>query len=82
MVGINVISEFIMGWWYPGAITNLIGKTFGCLTLYQVRFSLHETDDQGLEFTKDMKLGLYMKIPPRAVFRMQLFGTIVSYHPL
>jgi len=33
---------------------------------------------QGLTFVQDMKLGHYMKLPPRSVFVAQLTGTIVS----
>lgn len=83
MVGLNVMSEFVMAYLIPGnPFANVIGKTYGVLTLYRVRPSLHETNDQGLDFVKELKLALYMKVPPRAVFRMQLLGTIESYHPL
>jgi len=33
---------------------------------------------QGLIFVQDMKLGHYMKLPPRSVFFAQLFATIVT----
>ena len=33
---------------------------------------------QGLVFVQDMKLGHYMKLPPRSVFFAQLLGTIVT----
>lgn len=83
MIGLNVMSEFIVGYMIPGnPFANMIGKTYGCNILYQVRSSLYETDDQALDFVKGSKLGLYKDIPPRAVFRIQLLATIESYHPL
>ncbi|CAH9064942.1 unnamed protein product [Cuscuta europaea] len=33
---------------------------------------------QGLTFLQDLKLGHYMKIPPRAMFMAQVVGTLVS----
>lgn len=33
---------------------------------------------QGLIFVQDMKLGHYMKLPPRSVFFAQFFATIVT----
>lgn len=33
---------------------------------------------QGLIFVQDMKLGHYMKLPPRSVFFAQLIGTIIT----
>lgn len=36
------------------------------------------TSTQGLKFSSDMKLGQYMKIPPRILFYVQLSATIAS----
>jgi len=43
-------------------------KTYGYMTMAQ-----------GLDFVVDLKLGLYMKVPPRAMFRTQIWCTILSY---
>lgn len=36
------------------------------------------TSTQGLKFSSDLKLGHYMKIPPRVLFSVQMVATIVS----
>lgn len=36
------------------------------------------TSTQGLKFSSDLKLGHYMKIPPRLLFMLQLAATVVS----
>jgi len=43
-------------------------KTYGYMTMAQ-----------GLDFVVDLKLGLYMKVPPRAMFRTQIWCTVLSY---
>ncbi|KAI9353039.1 OPT oligopeptide transporter protein-domain-containing protein [Zopfochytrium polystomum] len=65
-IGLNVISELIMGFILPGRIVTVMSfKTLTHMGMYQ-----------GLAFVEDMKFGHYMKIPPRALFVVQLFSTV------
>ncbi len=65
-VGLNVITEFIIGYMVPGKpISMMFFKTFGYIT-----------NAQALTFVADMKLGHYMKIAPRVMFFAQFFATI------
>lgn len=65
-VGLNVITEFIVGYLVPGRpIAMLFFKTFGYIT-----------NLQAVSFLEDMKLGHYMKISPRVMFTVQLAATI------
>lgn len=65
-VGLNVITEFIVGYLVPGRpIAMIFFKTFGYIT-----------NAQAITFLQDMKLGHYMKISPRVLFAAQLIATI------
>ncbi|CAG8652084.1 3835_t:CDS:10 [Cetraspora pellucida] len=67
-VGLNVITEMICGYIFPGLpIANVYFKCYGYMAMYQC-----------LSFVSDLKLGHYMKIPPKAMFTAQLWGTIVG----
>ena len=67
-IGLNVISELVGGFVVPGkAIPMNMFKAYGCMALWNA-----------LQFTEDLKLGHYMKIPPRSMFRAQLAATLVS----
>ncbi|KAF9205686.1 hypothetical protein BGZ49_003705 [Haplosporangium sp. Z 27] len=66
--GLNVITELIIGYILPGKpIANMTFKCYGYMAMYQCHNLLG-----------DLKLGHYMKIPPRAMFAAQLWGTIVG----
>ncbi|RKP37025.1 oligopeptide transporter [Dimargaris cristalligena] len=66
--GLNVITEFIIGYLLPGKpIANVTFKTYGTITM-----------TQGLTLIGDMKLGHYMKIPPRHMFICQAIGTTLA----
>ncbi|KFH72326.1 OPT family small oligopeptide transporter [Podila verticillata NRRL 6337] len=66
--GLNIITEYVIGYMLPGyAIANVTFKTLGYISMAQ-----------GLMFTADLKLGHYMKIPPRAMFWAQLLGTFIA----
>ncbi|CAN4109833.1 unnamed protein product [Withania somnifera] len=66
--GLNVITESIIGYLYPGyPVANMCFKVYGYISM-----------KQGLTFLKDLKLGHYMKIPPRAMFMGQVVGTLIS----
>ena len=64
----QVMDEFIAGYMLPGRpIANMIFKTIG-----------YTTGTQAINFAADLKLGHYMKIPPRIMFTIQLVATIIA----
>ncbi|CAO3568081.1 unnamed protein product [Mortierella alpina] len=66
--GLNIITEYVIGYILPGRpIANVTFKTLGYISMAQA-----------MTFTSDLKLGHYMKIPPRAMFWAQLLGTIIA----
>ncbi|KNC97084.1 OPT family small oligopeptide transporter [Spizellomyces punctatus DAOM BR117] len=65
---ISMITEWVFGVIRPGhPIGNIMFKTYGYITV-----------KQALLFSKDMKLGHYMKIPPRDMFNFQIVGTVIG----
>jgi OPT family oligopeptide transporter len=67
-VGLNVITELIIGFAVPGKpVSMMIFKTYGYITMAQ-----------GMSFINDMKIGHYMKIPPRTMFWGQCSATAVA----
>lgn len=69
--GLNVITEYIIGYAYPGRpVANMCFKVYGYISMAQA-----------LTFLQDFKLGHYMKIPPRAMFCVQVnFLFLVNFH--
>ncbi|CAL5410326.1 unnamed protein product [Camellia sinensis] len=66
--GYDIIAQFIFGYVLPGKpIANLIFKMYGRIS------TLH-----ALSFLSDLKLGHYMKIPPRSMYMAQLVATLVA----
>ncbi|KAF9114526.1 hypothetical protein BGX27_010583 [Mortierella sp. AM989] len=66
--GLNIVTEYVIGYLLPGhAIANVTFKTYGYIV-----------NVQALTFTADLKLGHYMKIPPRIMFMAQLISTMIS----
>ncbi|KAI1320431.1 small oligopeptide transporter [Xylariaceae sp. FL0255] len=67
-LGLNVITEFIVGYLLPGhPIAMMMFKNYGYLAM-----------SQALYFAQDLKLGHYMKIPPRTMFWSQLVASVWS----
>lgn len=85
-IGLNVITELIIGYWIPGKPlvslslppaayvsdlarlqTMMLFKTYGYITMAQA-----------LTFASDMKLGHYMKVPPRTMFMGQVVATALA----
>ncbi|KAG0004900.1 hypothetical protein BGZ80_008143 [Entomortierella chlamydospora] len=65
---ISMISEWVYGAIEPGKpIGNMIFKTYGYITV-----------QQAILFTQDLKLGHYMKVPPRDMFIFQMVGTMAA----
>ncbi|KAL6207258.1 hypothetical protein ACLB2K_024502 [Fragaria x ananassa] len=66
--GFDIIAQFMIGYVLPGKpIANLLFKIYGRIS------TVH-----ALSFLSDLKLGVYMKIPPRCMYTAQLVGTLVS----
>ncbi|KAF8929576.1 OPT oligopeptide transporter protein-domain-containing protein [Dissophora ornata] len=66
--GLNVITELVCGYMLPGRpIANMTFKCYGYMAMYQC-----------MNLLSDLKLGHYMKIPPRSMFIGQFYGTIVG----
>ncbi|KAG9068981.1 hypothetical protein KI688_009871 [Linnemannia hyalina] len=66
--GLNIVTEYVIGYMLPGhAIANVTFKTYGYIV-----------NVQALTFTADLKLGHYMKIPPRIMFMAQIVSTLIS----
>ncbi|KAF5338240.1 hypothetical protein D9758_012834 [Tetrapyrgos nigripes] len=67
-LALNVITELVVGYAVPGRpIAMMLFKTWGYVTMAQA-----------LTFSQDMKLGHYMKIPPRAMFFAQVICSIIG----
>ncbi|TDL28758.1 OPT oligopeptide transporter [Rickenella mellea] len=67
-VGLNVFAELLVGYFLPGRpVAMMIFKTFSFISM-----------SQALSFVGDLKLGHYMKIPPRTMFIAQVIPTIVT----
>ncbi|CCM00338.1 uncharacterized protein FIBRA_02368 [Fibroporia radiculosa] len=68
MIGLNVMFEFIVGYMLPGKpVAMMLFKTFGFITV-----------SQSLSLASDLKIGHYMKVPPRIMFAAQTLATILS----
>ena len=67
-LGLNVITEFIIGYMQPGKpLAMMLFKTYGYITM-----------TQALAFAQDLKMGHYMKLPPRVMFSGQMIATVWS----
>ena len=63
-----LICQLICGVVFPGRpVANMVFTTYGYIT-----------STQGLKFSSDLKIGHYMKIPPKILFNLQLSATIIS----
>lgn len=67
-VGLNVLGELVGGYLLPGRpVAVMIFKTFSFISM-----------NQALSFLSDLKLGHYMKVPPRIMFTAQVVATTAS----
>ncbi|OCF33178.1 OPT family small oligopeptide transporter [Kwoniella heveanensis BCC8398] len=65
---LNIITELIAGYIWPGnPIANMMVKMYG-----------YNSVKHGMDFAQDLKLGQYMKIPPRTLFFAQLYSTVLA----
>jgi OPT family small oligopeptide transporter len=66
-ISLNLLAEIIPGTLLPGQpLANMIFKVYSVQTL-----------SESTSFVQDLKLGHYIKVPPRATFLVQLVSTIV-----
>lgn len=67
-VFLNIITELIAGYAWPGKpIANMMVKSYG-----------YNSVKHGMDFAQDLKLGQYMKIPPRVLFVGQVYASILA----
>ncbi|KAF9961219.1 hypothetical protein BGZ65_011028 [Modicella reniformis] len=67
-IGLNVLSEVVCGYLLPGdQLGNSIFKCYSYMALYQC-----------LNLTQGFKLGHYMKVPPRKILIVVIYGTLVG----
>ena len=63
-----LVSQLISGYVFPGRpVANMVFVTYSYIS-----------SAQGIKFSSDLKLGHYMKIPPRLLFSVQMLATLVS----
>lgn len=67
-LGLNVLTEFIIGYMVPGRpMAMMMFKNYGYICM-----------SQALYFAQDLKLGHYMKVPPRVMFSSQVVASVWS----
>lgn len=67
-LGLNLLTEYVVGYMLPGKpVAMMMFKNYGYLCMAQALF-----------FAQDMKLGHYMKVPPRTMFFAQLTASVWS----
>lgn len=63
-----IICQLICGVIFPGRpVANMVFVTYGYIS-----------STQGIKFSSDLKLGHYMKIPPKLLFKVQMVATLVA----
>jgi OPT family oligopeptide transporter len=68
VVQLGTMIELIIGYVLPGRpVAMMVFKTYGFISM-----------NQAIQFSGDLKLGQYMKIPPRIMFISQALATFVS----
>ncbi|TGO65624.1 hypothetical protein BOTNAR_0076g00180 [Botryotinia narcissicola] len=67
-IGLNVFTEFVIGYMLPGRpVALMLFKAYGYITMTQAQF-----------FLQDLKLGHYLKVPPRTMFFAQCVAAFWS----
>lgn len=67
-ISIYLICQLLSGTFFPGKpVANMVFTTYGYISM-----------TQGIKFSSDLKLGHYMKVPPKILFSVQLVATIAS----
>ncbi|PPQ76048.1 hypothetical protein CVT26_005382 [Gymnopilus dilepis] len=66
-ITLNILAQIIPGTLLPGKpLANMIFKAYSVQTL-----------TAGTSFVQDLKLGHYIKVPPRATFMVQMISTVL-----
>ena len=66
--GLNVMSELVFGYIYPGKpLANMTFKIYSTISM-----------SQALHFLSDFKLGHYMKVPPKSLFIAQVIQLFIE----
>ena len=81
-----MITELVIGYLVPGKpVAMMLFKTYGLYTIYTAGASTYSSlktgyisAAQGLAFARDLKLGHYLKVPPRSMFWAQVVATVVA----
>ncbi|KAJ7339942.1 OPT oligopeptide transporter protein-domain-containing protein [Mycena albidolilacea] len=67
-ITLNILAQIIPGALLPGnPLANMLFKSYSVQTL-----------TEATSFIQDLKLGHYVKVPPRASFLVQLIGTLLT----
>lgn len=67
-VYLNIITELVAGYIWPGKpLANMMVKFYG-----------YNSVKHGMDFAQDLKLGQYMKIPPRVLFCGQIYSSVLA----
>ncbi|OAA56939.1 oligopeptide transporter 4 [Niveomyces insectorum RCEF 264] len=67
-VSIYLICQLVCGAVFPGRpVANMVFVTYGYIS-----------SAQGIKFAADLRLGHYMKIPPRILFHVQMAATLAA----
>ncbi|KAK0483128.1 OPT oligopeptide transporter protein-domain-containing protein [Armillaria luteobubalina] len=67
-ITLNILAQIIPGTLVPGnPLANMVFKSYSVQTL-----------TEATSFVQDLKLGHYVKVPPRATFVVQLVGTLMA----
>ncbi|KAK9452717.1 OPT oligopeptide transporter protein-domain-containing protein [Dipodascopsis uninucleata] len=68
MLSLNMLGPVLGGYMAPGHnVANILCRTFG-----------YSVDEQGQTFIGDQKIAHYAKLPPRSVFRAQVYATLIQ----
>lgn len=68
LISMNVIGVILSGYMVPGnGVASILCRIYG-----------YTIDAQGETYLGDMKIGQYAKLPPRGVFRAQIYATLIQ----
>ncbi|KAF8518212.1 OPT oligopeptide transporter protein-domain-containing protein [Gautieria morchelliformis] len=67
-ITLNLPAQILPGLLLPGnPLANMVFKSYSVQTL-----------NEAINFTQDLKLGHYIKVPPRATFQVQAVATVIA----
>ncbi|KAJ8111406.1 hypothetical protein ONZ43_g5626 [Nemania bipapillata] len=77
-IGLNVLTEFVIGYLLPGRPLAMMYVMVSSAPRVTFPGPTKRQDKQALYFAQDLKLGHYMKVPPRTMFWSQLVASVWS----